>query len=134
MKTFALTIFVSILLPLSPTLGNETILNQVTLTENETYRHASELVAAVNEKEWKKLPKESGKMGFIESIKRYATHENWRGVGAYRKTTKNTDESVSWDLRHHFGYESNFGPHELLVTYRKDGERYEFDHIIVLGW
>lgn len=73
-------------------------------------------------------------MGFIESIKHNAKHKNWRGVGAYRKTTRNTDESVSWKVRQHFGYESNLGPHALSVMYRKEDHGYKFYHIMVLGW
>lgn len=64
MKTFALVIFVSNFLAPFLALGKETILNQVTLTEDQTYRHASELVAAINEKEWEKLPKRISKNGF----------------------------------------------------------------------
>lgn len=134
MKTFTLVVFVSTFLHPFLAFGKESILDQVTLTKDQTYRHASELVAAINEKDWEKLPKESAKMGFIESIKHNAKHENWRGVGAYRKTTRNTDESVSWEVRHHFGYESNFGPHELWVMYTREGQRYKFDRIMVLGW
>ena len=134
MKKIALAVLVFTFLRTLVAQGSDTILNKKLLTEDQTYRHASELIARINQKQWDKLPKEAIKMGFIESVRSVAKRESWRGVGAYRKTSKNSTENENWDLKHHFGYENNFGPHELWVLYRKEDGGYIFDHVMVLGW
>lgn len=107
----------------------DTILDQDLLTKDQTYRHACEFVAATNRKDWNSLPGH-----ILDLLKAYAEPEDWKGIGAYKRTSTKSDNLDPWDLKHHFSYESIFGPQELLIIYRKEGDGYIFDRIMVLGW
>lgn len=111
---------------------SETILAQEILTEDQTYRHASEIVAAINRKDWDVIPR--GKGYFIEILEPNAESKNWLGVGAYRGTEKQVEKSDEWSLKHRFGYETNLGPHELWVMYLKIDDEYKFERVMILGW
>lgn len=103
-------------------------------SKDQTLWNACKIVARVNQKDQKLLEDYKGLTGLtylsieLESAK---GNENWKGVGAYRKTSY---QGNLGDIQHHFAHGSNDSPHEFYVVYKKTDNGYRLDRIWIIGW